>query len=235
MIRGIILTAAAATIFVTGTSAARSAGEPSRSTANPTVVVTGRTAIPASPNVFGTVALDAGVTSYGARWRRVSAADRGDPRVLAIAAAATRAAGPDPVARLAAVHGEVGRRIRWRRDLDTYHISDYWAQAGETLSRGEGDSEDIAILKMQILKASGFAARDIYLSVGRDATRGADTRLIVRIGSDFYTLDDRSPTLLLGLAAQRFTPVITLGQNTAWLHGRRVAARRLTGRRLGSD
>jgi hypothetical protein len=69
----------------------------------------------------------------------------------------------------------VGRRIRWRRDLDTYHVSDYWAQAGETLTRGEGDSEDIAILKMQVLKAAGFAPRDIYLSVGRDR-RAAPTR-----------------------------------------------------------
>ena len=55
------------------------------------VVVTGRSATPQSPNIFGTVALDAGVTPYGARWRRVSAADASDPRVLALGAAAAAA------------------------------------------------------------------------------------------------------------------------------------------------
>jgi predicted transglutaminase-like cysteine proteinase len=133
------------------------------------------------------------------------------------------ASGHDPLSRLAAVHTDVGRRIRWQRDLDTYRISDYWAQAGETLTRGQGDSEDIAILKMQVLKAAGFSARDIYLSVGRDRSRGADTLLLVRIGGDFYALDDRSPGPLRAHGAGRFDPVITLGRNNAWIHGRRVA------------
>lgn len=52
-----------------------------------TVIVNARAIAPVSPNVFGTVALGAGVTAYGARWRRVSAADEFDPRVKALAAA----------------------------------------------------------------------------------------------------------------------------------------------------
>jgi len=189
-----------------------------------TVVVNGPVATPASPDIFGTVALGAGVTAYGARWRRVSGADERDPRVRALAAAAL-ASGANPLARMFAVHAEVGRRIRWRRDLDTYHVSDYWAQAGETLTRGEGDSEDIAVLKMQVLKAAGFAPRDIYLSVGRDPARGADTLLLVRVGSAFYALDDRNPHPVRALGATRFRPVITLGRGSAWIHGRRVATR----------
>ncbi|MCY7398149.1 MAG: transglutaminase-like cysteine peptidase [Sphingomonas bacterium] len=189
-----------------------------------TVIVNARAIAPVSPNIFGTVALGAGVTAYGARWRRVSAADQFDPRVKALAAAAV-ASGNTPVARLASIHADVGRRVRWQRDLDTYHVSDYWAYAGETLTRGEGDSEDIAILKMQVLKAAGFSPRDIYLSVGRDQLRGADTLLLVRIGSDFYALDDRSPRPVQALGAARFKPVITLGRDTAWIHGRRIVAR----------
>ena len=189
-----------------------------------TVIVNARAIAPVSPNIFGTVALGAGVTAYGARWRRVSAADEYDPRVKALAAAGV-ASGNTPVARLAAIHADVGRRVRWQSDLDTYHVSDYWAHAGETLTRGEGDSEDIAILKMQVLKAAGFSPRDIYLSVGRDQLRGADTLLLVRIGSDFYALDDRSPRPVHALSAARFKPVITLGRDTAWIHGRRIVAR----------
>jgi predicted transglutaminase-like cysteine proteinase len=190
------------------------------------VTVTARAFSPANPNIFGTVALDAGVTAYGARWRRVSAADEFDPRVRALGASVA-ASTHDPLAQLAMVHSEIDRRVQWRRDLDTYHVSDYWAQAGETLTRGEGDSEDIAVVKMQVLKAAGFPARDIYLSVGRDRARGADTMLLVRVGGQFYSLDDRNPRPVLASGGQQFVPVITLGKNSAWLHGRRIAGRRM--------
>jgi len=189
-----------------------------------TITVHARASEPANPNIFGTVALDAGVTAYGARWRRVSAADQHDARVKALAATAV-GSGADALTRLTMVHTAVGGRIRWKRDLDTYRVSDYWAQAGETLTRGEGDGEDIAILKMQVLKAAGFSSRDIYLSVGRDQLRGADTLLLVRIGSDFYALDDRSPMPVRALGGGRFRPVITLGRDNAWVHGRRMVAR----------
>lgn len=188
------------------------------------VVVTGRATKPSTPDIFGTVALDAGVTPYGARWRRVSGADASDPRIRALGEMASRAS-LSPVARLAVVQSEVARRVHWRRDLDTYRVSDYWAQAGETLSRGVGDSEDIAVLKMQILKAAGFSARDIYLSIGRDRERGADTALLVRVGSEFYLLDDREPGPLPARTQRHFTPVFTLGKNSAWIHGSRVATR----------
>ena len=108
---------------------------------------------------------------------------------------------------------------------NTYHVADYWAQAGETLTRGQGDGEDIAILKMQVLKAAGFSPRDIYLSVGHDRWRGADSLLLVPIGSDFYALDDRSPKPVHALGAARFKPIITLGRNNAWIHGRRMVTR----------
>lgn len=176
-----------------------------------------RSSSPISPDVFGTVALNAGITDYGARWRRVSAADLADPRLAGLAAAASAL---DPLARLAVVQSEVRRRIAWREERDGY-----WAQAGETLTRGTGDSDDIAILKMQALKAMGFAARDIYLSIGRDSQRGADTRLLVRAGGRFYVLDDRAERPLAAEHYAGFVPVITLGKNSAWLHGRRIGSR----------
>ncbi|MBA3667593.1 MAG: transglutaminase-like cysteine peptidase [Sphingomonas sp.] len=173
---------------------------------------------PIKPDVFGTVALAAGVTLYDARWRRVSAADQSDPRVLAMAATLR---GLDPLAKLSAIQADVGRRIAWRRDLDGYHIADYWAEAGETLNRGFGDSEDIAILKIQALKAAGFDPRDLYISVGKDKSRGLDTLLIARAGGRFYVLDDRGPAPMQSEQYGRFDPIITLGKNATWLHGRR--------------
>ena len=78
---------------------------------------------------------------------------------------------------------------------------------------------------MQVLKVAGFSPRDIYLSVGRDRLRGADTLPVVRIGSVFYALDDRSLEPVRALGGARFKPVITFGRNIAWIHGRRIVAR----------
>lgn len=194
------------------------------------VVVTASTSPPAKPHIYGTVALVAGVTPYGARWRRVSAADVDDPRIRALGMLVLHASA-DPIGRLAKVQDEVRRRVRWRRDLETYRVSDYWAQAGETLSRGEGDSEDIAVLTMQVLKAAGFSSQDIYLSIGRDSRRGADALLLVRVGADFYALDDREMQPQRAALHGGFTPVFTLGKNSAWIHGTGVSRRPSAGSR----
>lgn len=219
MIRHVLAGLTTCALFAAPASA-ETAVDPLAATDNSTITVTGRTLTPANPDVFGTVTVDAGVTVYGARWRRVSAADARDPRLAAMMAPA---ASLGSLAKLAFVQRTVRNRIKWRRDLDGYRISDYWAQAGETLDRGYGDSEDIAVLKMQALKAAGFNARDFYLSVGRDRARGADTLLLVRVGSRFYALDDRTDRPLTPEQHARFVPVITLGKGTAWLHGKRYA------------
>ena len=184
----------------------------------PAIVVVAPSAKPSSPDVFGTVALNAGVTSYDIRWRRVSAADRSDPRVLAIAAVAN---GLDSYAMLVAVQTEVRRRVVWKRDLDGYKIYDYWAEAGETLTRGFGDAEDIAVVKIQALKAAGFNPRDLYISVGRDRSRGLDTLLVARANGRFYVLDDRAERPMTPEQHGAFEPIITLGSGVSYLHGRR--------------
>ncbi len=179
---------------------------------------------PASPDVFGTVALNAGVTFYDARFRRVASTDNKDPMVLSLAAAA---AGLDPVAKLRLVQQEVSRRVRWQHDLDNMGVADFWANAGETLRRGTGDSEDIAIVKMQVLKAAGFSPKDLYISVGRHNVRGAHAVLLARTAGGFYVLDDTNFDLMTPAQHGRFTPIMTLGQGGSWVHGRRVGGNRI--------
>jgi predicted transglutaminase-like cysteine proteinase len=176
---------------------------------------------PASPDVFGTVALKAGVTFYDARFRRVAAADARDPLLEGLAAGA---ANLDPVAKLRLIQAEVNRRIRWMPDLDNMGVADFWANAGETLRRGTGDSEDIAIVKMQALKAAGFNPKDLYISIGRHNVRGAHILLLARTAAGFFVLDDPVQGGGITSAAQntRFTPIMTLGQGMSWLHGRRA-------------
>lgn len=185
---------------------------------------------PESPNVFGTVALNAGVTLYDARFRRVASADARDPLIMRLAAGA---ANLDPVAKLRMIQQEVGQRVRWAHDLDNMGVSDFWANAGETLRRGTGDSEDIAIVKMQALKAAGFNPKDLYISIGRHSTRGAHILLLAKTASGFFMLDDQDG-LVPASGRGRFTPIMTIGQGMSWIHGRRVGPPRAAPPRIAS-
>lgn len=177
--------------------------------------------VPADPDAFGTAAVGAGVTFYDARFRRVSLADRADPAVLAIAG---KLRGLDPAAQLATVQHEVLSRIRFAEDLDNMHVADFWSNAGETLARGTGDSEDIAIVEMQALKAAGFNARDLYISIGRQKLVGAHIVLLARTADGFTVLDDRIGTPMASEDDHLFTPVLTIGQGKSWIHGHRIGA-----------
>ena len=174
---------------------------------------------PVSPDVFGTAAINAGVTFYDARFRRVSLADRNDPAILAIA---ERLRGLSPAEQLAVVQNEVLQRIKWTHDLENMRVADFWSNAAETLRRGTGDSEDIAIVEMQALKAAGFNSRDLYISIGRQKPVGAHTVLLARTPDGFIVLDDRVGRPMLAQSNRQFTPVLTIGEGKSWIHGRRI-------------
>lgn len=177
-------------------------------------------ATPVSPDVFGTTAIGAGVTFYDARFRRVSNTDRAHPLVIALAESLK---GLTPEQQLVTVQNEVRQKVRWATDLDTMKVSDLWANAGETLERGAGDSEDIAVVEMQALKLAGWNQRDLYISIGREKGVGAHIVLLARAPSGFYILDDRAMAPSAAQGSSRFTPILTLGEGKSWVHGRRVS------------
>jgi predicted transglutaminase-like cysteine proteinase len=183
---------------------------------------------PASPDVFGTAAVGAGVTFYDARFRRVANTDRAHPLVVQLAQGLS---GLAPEQQLSAVQAAVRERVRWAHDLDTMKVADLWANAGETLERGAGDSEDIAVVQMQVLKAAGWSPRDLYISIGREKKIGAHIVLLARAPSGFYVLDDKASRPMTPAEHARFTPILTLGEGKSWVHGRRVSgAGRLSAR-----
>lgn len=175
-----------------------------------------------SPDVFGTVALNAGSTRYDARFRRVAAADMSDPLVQQLAAGAT---GLDPIAKLRAVQQSVNSRVRWARDPGTAGVADFWANAGETLRRGTGDAADIAIVKMQVLKAAGFDPRHLYITIGGHRARGAHILLLAKTANGYFVLEDHGDRLETPAHHRLFSPVITVGEGGSWLHGRRIGTR----------
>ncbi|HET9356171.1 MAG TPA: transglutaminase-like cysteine peptidase [Sphingomicrobium sp.] len=175
---------------------------------------------PVRPDVFGTAAIGAGVTFYDARFRRVSLADRDHPEILKLAEG-LRSLPPEQ--QLSMAQAAVLRRVRWTHDLDNMRVADFWSNAAETLERGTGDSEDIAIVVMQVLKAAGYDPRDLYISIGRHRRAGTHIVLLARAPSGFMMVDDRIGQPVPATASTQFTPVMTIGYGKSWLHGRRVA------------
>lgn len=174
---------------------------------------------PATPNVFGTAALNAGVTLYDVRFRRVSSSDRHHPEIRRMADQVRYLSSTD---KLMTVQRLVSERVAFASDLDAMGVADYWSSAGDTLKRGRGDAEDLAIVKMQVLRAAGVSPRDLYISVGRDSRRGAHELLLVRLGGQFYALEEQGGVKSASVRGT-FTPIFTMGQGASFLHGRRVA------------
>lgn len=60
----------------------------------------------------------------------------------------------------------VATKICYKSDQDNFGASDYWQFPIETLERGSGDCEDIAILLCSLLRASGVPADQVYVAIG---------------------------------------------------------------------
>ena len=174
---------------------------------------------PVSPDVFGTAAVAA--THIDPRWQRVAETGTDNP---AFARIVDNFAGLDRYGQASRVQTAVNRAVVYRADADLWGTEDHWATADETFARGAGDCEDIAVAKMQALRRLGFEDRDLYLSVGRDAAGQEHAVLLVRIDAHFWVLDDRAERMIEADAFRGFTPVLTFGAGTSWVHGHRRAA-----------
>ena len=138
-----------------------------------------------------------------------------------------------PQDQLAYVQRTVQRSIGWRSDATQYGEQDHWARADQTLASKLGDDEDLAILKMQSLKALGFSQRDLYLSMGRDAVRGPGYMvLLVHAGGRFYVLGAHGDADAVALASlvvaddEPRVPLASLPARPAFGRERRAADRR---------
>jgi predicted transglutaminase-like cysteine proteinase len=176
-------------------------------------------AIPA-PDLFGTVALPAPAMPMAAKWAKVRTFEPSS----SIQSLVEPVAGLDHPRQMLFVQSVVHRTLRYREDLQTWGEADYWASAAETLSRGGGDCEDLAIVKYQALLALGFAPSDLVLSVGRDLARGDHALLLVREGGTWWVLDDKYSRPVRSDNLTGFEPVMSFsGASAQWLHGRRSA------------
>lgn len=166
----------------------------------------------AAPNAFGSIALPLGSNQLSDRWNRVAAA-RNSTRLGELITPARAMTRPSQVK---FVNAAVNRSIEFRPDM-----GDRWSTADETLSRAAGDCEDYVIAKMQALKALGVPEREMFLTVGQDdAARQAHAVLLIRVGDQFWVMDNRSDRLITDSQFRGFKPMISFrADGKSWLHG----------------
>jgi predicted transglutaminase-like cysteine proteinase len=177
---------------------------------------------PGNPDVFGSVALAVSRTSLDDKWLPVAGAGRlksSGPwsAFLADARHLSRAA------QISAVNSWVNARNNYVEDARQYGMMDYWANAAQSLSRGRGDCEDYAIAKMQMLRALGVPAGDMYLVIARDLVRRIDHAVLaVALNGDLLVLDNETNRILRSDEIRDYRPLFSFNAHKRWTHGYRI-------------
>lgn len=171
------------------------------------------------PNVFGTVALRVNHTPLDAKWRSVSRSNVGPQAARYVEAIKHK----NEFARLEAVNWYVNRRVQFEDDRRQFGRADVWSAAADTLRRGRGDCEDYAIAKLQMLRRSGIAERDLYLVIVKDLVRRADHAVLVaRSNGHLYVLDNGTDEVIDSASIEDYRPVLSFSAAGEWTHGYRM-------------
>lgn len=177
-----------------------------------------------SGEILGSMKLPIRRTKFDADWARVSS--RGlSSRDMRRSIGTTELAGMEGLQR---VNAWVNTNIAHQSDRAATGKADSWADARSTLRSKNGDCEDFAILKMQMLASLGYSREDMTLTLARDLVRGADHAvLIVREGGQYWMLDNATNTVLPAHRSYDYRPVMSFGEGKTWLHGYAMPAKRL--------
>jgi predicted transglutaminase-like cysteine proteinase len=185
----------------------------------PAVITYDRSPVSADrPDVFNSVALSIGRSPLDSNWHKVAGAGVGGNA----GAFAASLRGQGVFAKLEAVNSYVNARVRFVDDRIQFGVADRWMPAMETLARGRGDCEDFALAKRAMLRAAGFADKDLYLVVLKDLSRRADHAvLVVRANGRFLVLDNGTDRIVDSSDVQDYKPVLTFTAGHSYTHGYR--------------
>lgn len=132
------------------------------------------------------------------------------------------AGGLDEADLLARVNRWVNGEIAYVSDQQNYGQSDVWATAEQTLARRQGDCEDFAILKMQMLRAAGVPTTRMKLVLLRDLAANADHAvLLVQTGAGKLVLDNTTDRVYDGSRGDAVRPILSFSDNKRWVHAYR--------------
>jgi len=196
---------------------------------------------PVRSEVLGSIALAVSNAPLTQRWRAALAeqADSyfgGDchaPRTTCasrlrqhLAGAVATAQRQDELEALRSINTAVNAQLKYRNDMDTYGVPDYWAKASEVLQRGTGDCKGYAILKMWMLFAAGFDRSQIRLQLVKIPATGQDHAiLVVNTQDGQFVLDNMTSTIRRDNEVKEYTPLLSFVKNETHIHGFKRPAR----------
>ncbi|KQV32524.1 hypothetical protein ASC97_02820 [Rhizobium sp. Root1203] len=144
---------------------------------------------------------------------------------VAIKAAFARSSQASIRDKMNSVNTTVNHTIRYRRDIDTYKVADYWATPAETLARQQGDCEDFAILKMAALHAEGIDLGDMAVVVLFDQKRHFYHAILsVSVNGNRFILDNMRDEVLPDTRLPDYMPLYSIAGGKGYIHGSRVGA-----------
>jgi len=130
--------------------------------------------------------------------------------------------------KLAFVNSGVNQLIAYRKDIDTYGKTDYWASPEEILQRRAGDCEDFAILKMTALLQAGIPASSMSLVVLQDTKRRVfHAVLSVNTSNGAFILDSLDNAVVKDTALPNYAPLYSFSTDRAWVHGTKTGESRV--------
>lgn len=137
-----------------------------------------------------------------------------------LAEAVAIARGQDDRDAVDTVNAAANAGLKYRRDIDGYGVADYWATAEETLTRGSGDCEEFATLKMWMLIAAGFERSQLRLQLVKLLKTGEDHAvLVVDTGASRLVLDNLSAMVRDDSEVNEYRPLLSFVGGDAFLHG----------------
>lgn len=176
---------------------------------------------PPAPDIFGFFAVPLGSPNVSRKWiaSRSVSLDETRGRWSELVDQAGKPGDPDP---LVLVNRWVNRHVRYVDDA----YGDEWAPAFVTLTRGWGDCEDLAIAKMELLKAIGIPQDDMFVVLLREKYRRIEHAILsVRRNDRMYVLDSRTDRILPAEQVDDYLPTFSFTGSFGWIYG--SAANRL--------
>jgi predicted transglutaminase-like cysteine proteinase len=122
--------------------------------------------------------------------------------------------------KLQTLNDNINRRIVYVDDFAGWGVKDYWATPKETLTKGTGDCEDIAILKYSMLKQMGWqpdSMKILYVVYKPTST------FHVVLECDGCILDNIVPEVLQLSFRDDLECVFGFNENGIWIGDKKVA------------
>jgi predicted transglutaminase-like cysteine proteinase len=125
--------------------------------------------------------------------------------------------------RLQAVNEGINTLLIYASDDEIYGVGDHWATLQESMSRGRGDCEDIAIAKMWLLNSAGVDLSSMRLVVLKDTLRNVDHAVLSVIENGHqYVLDNTAWKVGRADWMRGYRPIYALSTEESWIYGMRV-------------